>query len=111
MTEATQQETSPEWLEELEALCDSTGIPLGAYEAWASNFHLELSDFADFTDELQTCWQGEYSSDTDFAEELADNTGLIPESMPHYWVDWEAIARDLLMGDFWETDGYYFSSY
>jgi len=107
----TEPTESPEWLEHLEAHSNRVGIPVRAYEVWADNFHLEVSDWADFADELQEAWYGEYDSDSDFAEDIADSTNLIPEAMPHYWVDWEAVARDLLIDDFWTSDGYYFASY
>lgn len=107
----TEQTDSPEWQEELEAHCDEVGIPVRAYEVWADNFHLDLEAWQEFTDELQEAYAGDFDCETDFAQELADNTGLIPESMPDYWVDWEAIARDLLISDYWASDRYYFRNY
>ena len=42
-------------------------------------------------------YAGEYRSAADFVEELHDDTGTqIPESL-RYYIDWEALARDMVM--------------
>ena len=42
-------------------------------------------------------YAGEYRSAADFAEELYDDTGAaIPESL-RYYIDWQALARDMAL--------------
>lgn len=63
---------------------------------------LELED-------LEDNYEGEFSSDEDFAQELADSLGAIPDdySWPNSYIDWERAARDLMM-DYGSSDGHYF---
>lgn len=52
---------------------------------------------------------GEYSSDEEFAESLAEEMGLIDNnvSWPFTCIDWEFAAKEL-MYDYAESNGYYF---
>lgn len=54
-------------------------------------------------------YQGTYSSDEDFAQSIAEDMGLTPDSnhWPNYCIDWEYAARELMM-DYDESDGHYF---
>ena len=61
--------------------------------------------------DFEEAYQGRYSSDEDFVEELLIETGDLPENLPSYiHIDWEATARDIMM-DYEEENGYYFRSY
>jgi antirestriction protein len=56
------------------------------------------------------CYAGTFDTPAEFAEDLADQTGMmesIPESLRYYF-DFEAFARDLLIGDYFESGGHYF---
>jgi antirestriction protein len=50
----------------------------------------------------QEAYQGNhYSSEQDFAQELADDLGIeIGNTWPHNCIDWEQAARDLFMQDY-----------
>lgn len=54
------------------------------------------------TDAAQTAlddhYAGEYQSPADFARELTESTGDVPENLAYY-IDYDAMARDLLIGD------------
>jgi len=58
---------------------------------------------------FEESYSGEYDSDEDFAQEQAEQLGLINESAtwPNNCIDWELAAREL-MYDYSEQDGYYF---
>jgi antirestriction protein len=59
--------------------------------------------------DVEDSYLGEFSSDTDFAEDYLDNTGdlaQIPENLRWYF-DYEAFARDLMM-DCFSSNGHYF---
>jgi antirestriction protein len=77
-----------------------------ALKAWLSNGN-EFNE--DTAEEMQEAYQGEYESDQDFAQEMADQLGVIQEnpSWPYTCIDWEWAAREL-MYDYWSSDGHYF---
>lgn len=62
----------------------------------------DLSDF-------EEAYQGEYSSDEDFAEQLAEDLGEIDKDAhwPNNCIDWKKAAREL-MYDYFESNGFYF---
>lgn len=67
-------------------------------------------DFADVVERFEERRQGEYSSEEDFAEQVAEDTGItesIPEDLRHYF-DYSAFARDLFASDYSYCDGYVF---
>jgi antirestriction protein len=60
-------------------------------------------------DTVEEAYQGEYNSDEDFAQQLADDIGLLSgmdESLQCYF-DWESWTRDLMF-DYFESNGHYF---
>lgn len=78
-------------------------------EAYAEIGAYKLSDVDAFFDALEEAYQGGYKSDEDFAEETAEQLGLINEnaSWPHSCIDWERAAHEL-MYDYYESNGHYF---
>jgi antirestriction protein len=58
---------------------------------------------------VEELYQGQYDSDEDFAYQLADDLGLVPQGnhWPASYIDWGRAARDLMM-DYSESGGYYF---
>jgi antirestriction protein len=62
-------------------------------------------------DEIAEAYYGHFSSDEDFAQEWAEETGALEgePSWPFNHIDWEWAAADL-MQSFAEYDGYYFRS-
>jgi len=61
-------------------------------------------------DTIEEAYQGSWGSDSEFAEQLLEDCGdlnEIPESLRYYF-DFEAYARDLMISDFFESNGYYF---
>lgn len=79
-----------------------------AFRAYLSNGY----DFdEDAVENFQDAYQGEYGSNIEFAQELADQIDAIPEDLP--WpiscIDWDHAAREL-MYDYFEENGYYFRS-
>lgn len=59
--------------------------------------------------DIDEAYQGEYSSDEDFAREMAEQLGAIDRNAtwPQNCIDWELAAREL-MYDYCEHNGYYF---
>lgn len=72
--------------------------------------YVELSYTWDAED-CETSYIGEFRSDTELAEHVVDDTGLlgeVPENLRYYF-DYEAYGRDMrLGGDVREYGGYYF---
>jgi antirestriction protein len=60
-------------------------------------------------DNLEEAYAGQYDSDSDFAQEMAEETGAVDDnaSWPHTCIDWEWAAREL-MYDYHEHNHYYF---
>lgn len=58
---------------------------------------------------FEEAYQGEFSSDREFAENAAEEMGLLDKevSWPYTCIDWDYAAREL-MYDYSEADGYYF---
>jgi antirestriction protein len=80
-----------------------------SWDAWQAYVALVGDDYATIED-AEEAYQGSYGSDEEFAEELADELGLIDSgaAWPLSYIDWERAARDLMMGDYSEQDGHYF---
>ena len=59
--------------------------------------------------DVAEAYQGQFGGDEEFAQNLADDLGLIPEdlSWPCNCLDWEGAAREL-MCDYCAEDGHYF---
>lgn len=58
----------------------------------------------------EECYAGSYDSDEEFAEDLADQLGLldqVPENLRYYF-DMGRWANDLLMSDYFVNEGHYF---
>lgn len=79
--------------------------------------HLDAEVFAAAADldipaeHVEDAYQGEYRSDEDFAEEFAEQLGLVDDSAqwPNNCIDWERAARDLML-DYSASNGHYFSN-
>ncbi|MBB6370760.1 antirestriction protein ArdA [Chryseobacterium shigense] len=79
-------------------------------EAYAECMSYYHKDVDDLLDSLSNSYYGEYSSDEDFAQEILEQEGSIPENLPSYiCIDWEATARHL-MYDYMSSNGYYFKN-
>lgn len=100
------------------------GFDLDGWAEWieaAERSHLEPEIIAAYCDNCgewdadavtnaEDCYSGTYDTPAEFAEDLAEQTCLL-ESVPEnlrYYFDFEAFARDLLIGDYFEADGHYF---
>lgn len=105
---------------------DHEGIP----EKFISESHLD-NDFWEYQETINNCYNpeamqafvnagydasdfdesynGQFDSDEDFAENMADELGYINKdvSWPYTCIDWEHAAREI-MYDYFEINGYYF---
>jgi len=93
-----------ETIEARERLIDE-GADEGAIDAYIA---LGIGD--DDLSNFDEAYVGQFDSDEDFAQDMAENTGSVDfknQPWPQYCIDWEYAARDLMM-DYNEQDGYYF---
>jgi antirestriction protein len=85
----------------------------GALEAWVSNSptYYKWEEWQDWISDFEEAYQGEWNSEQEFADDLADQT-ITPElpEMGQLYFDYEKFARDLFMGDYWSSNGYIFRS-
>lgn len=99
--------------EENDVTTDSNGdevpdyIDSEAYKAYAECVGGEYDTVGGFEDS----YAGQFDSDETFAENLADELGLIDAnaSWPNTCIDWERAAREIMF-DYYESHGYYFRS-
>lgn len=63
-------------------------------------------------DSIGEAYQGEFRSDSEFAQIFAEDGGLTRDRMswPHSCIDWEQAAKEL-MYDYSSDSGHYFSNY
>jgi antirestriction protein len=82
----------------------SPSYDLEVYQAYEEN----CGDTDDYND-IEENYQGEYSSDEDFAQQLAEDIGAINKNAqwPNNCIDWEHAASEL-MYDYFESNGHYF---
>jgi antirestriction protein len=95
-----------EWADFAEDL-DGTHLDMEVIEAYCSNFFY-ASDIT--IDKIEESYWGQADSDKDFAENYADETGLlsdVSQTVRNYF-DYQAFWDCELRHDFWEADGYYF---
>lgn len=87
-------------------------------EDWESLDHLEAEIIEAYfdncgvvsLDQVDEAYFGQFDSDEALAEYLIEETGDLNEIPEHlrYYFDYEKYARDLMMGDFFSSNGYYF---
>jgi antirestriction protein len=100
-------------LEEVLKENDARGICISeaALEAFYTNdAHYYATEEADNVCRMaEDALIGEFSSDEEFAQDMADNCGLMTQEAvwPYTCIDWEYAAREL-MYDYYENDGFYF---
>jgi antirestriction protein len=91
-----------EWLE---FLAEKNGTHLSDEVIGAYFENCGASSLSD----VEEAYQGEYNSDEDFAVQLLEDTGeLDPSSLLGAYFDYEKFARDLMMCDYFESNGHYF---
>ncbi|MBG6242961.1 MAG: hypothetical protein EKE20_14585 [Candidatus Symbiopectobacterium sp. Dall1.0] len=74
------------------------------YEEFNAGLYLDIPP-----ENIQEAYYGRFRSDTDFAEEVLENCGEELSDFVISYFDYEKFARDLLIGDYQEHNGYYFS--
>lgn len=58
--------------------------------------------------EIEDAYAGEFASDEEFAQEMAESVGAsVGNDWPNYCIDWKYAAREL-MYDYFTEDGFYF---
>lgn len=93
-------EMSPVAFAELgQVLDDLDDDERAAFGAWCSMTGNGPAEVAEFREEFQGVW----SSEAEYAEDLAEESGDVrPDLWPWYCIDWDAAARDLFAGgDAW----------
>ena len=73
-----------------------------AVTAWADNLGLTIEDWTGHADDFGESYQGEWDSEEDFAQNLAEDIGAVDDSAtwPNDCIDWERATRELFY-DYW----------
>lgn len=85
---------------------DNSHLDAEIIEAYVEN----MGSFDDSTiSDCREAFAGQFYSDADFAEDLAEQTGALTEnpSWPYTCIDWEYAAREI-MYDYFSSNNYYF---
>ena len=84
-----------------------------AFEAYISYRGFSSSDDERIFDDFREAYMGEWKSEEDFAEHIAEECDMlhdVPENLRYYF-DWSKYARDLFMCDFHFDSGHVFRCY
>ena len=97
----------PKFLQDLETFAEFI-------EVFEGSFHnIEIFEAANYLDipfnDIDEAYSGEFDSDEDFAQNIADDLGYINKnvSWPYTCIDWEYAAKEL-MYDYAEHNNHYF---
>tara|TARA_R110000868_G_scaffold269128_1_gene528496 strand:+ start:213 stop:725 length:513 start_codon:yes stop_codon:yes gene_type:complete len=93
-------EMSPQEAQDMADAFEAVDEP-AAFAAWIAAGCGTLAD----ADEFRAAYCGEFESEEDYAQELADEIGAIPPGVgwPCTCIDWGRAARELFCGDYWST--------
>ena len=84
-----------------------------AFEAYISYRGFSSSDDERIFDDFREAYMGEWKSEEDFAEHIAEECDMlhdVPDNLRYYF-DWSKYARDLFMCDFHFDSGHVFRCY
>jgi antirestriction protein len=77
-------------------------------EAYLVTFGYNGEDISEVIEKVDEAYNGEYSSDEEFVQELLEGCGDLPANLPAYiHIDWERTTRDIMF-DYSESNGHYF---
>jgi len=65
--------------------------------------YFESEEPEQFWSEFENAFSGVWDDEADFAHELADSCGLVPDGYAGRYFDYEAFERDLFLGDYWSA--------
>jgi antirestriction protein len=97
----------PEFLQDLETFSEFIEV----FES--SSYNIEIFEAAKYLDipfsDIDEAYSGEFDSDEDFAQNMADDLGYINKNVfwPYTCIDWEHAAKEL-MYDYAEHNKHYF---
>lgn len=97
---------TPGELAEIAEAVDAVAEDADAFQAWCENLGSNSDTPSELLDGFRDEFQGIWDSEQDYAENFADDIGLLdsmPDNLRHYF-DWESWSRDLFLGDYWSAD-------
>lgn len=100
--------TKSEWDAIYQAIdeAEDSHIDIEVIDAYCENMGGSILD--NKISDIEEAYSGEYGSNEEFAEDMADQLGYeIPNQWPYRCIDWEYAAREL-MYDYFESNGHYF---
>ncbi len=100
---------SPNVFAVIEAVTKLDDTQQEAFTVWCSftSNDLATKDINDLIESFQDDYQGEYSSEEDYAYQVVEETMEVPEGIKTYF-DYEKFARDLFICDYYYDEGYVF---
>lgn len=96
---------------EFDAKVESEGLNLEAFRTYLNNEHRDIDEnWEDHVDDFKEAFTGEFETQLEFTDHIVEESGLligVDEKVKMYF-DYEKYGRDLLCGDYWENNNYYF---
>ena len=89
--------------EDIEDLVETVSLITEHGEAWARYAEYVGTDYASQED-FEEAYAGEWDSEEDYAEHLAEETMEIPEHL-RFYIDYEKLARDIFINDYFSAEG------
>lgn len=85
----------------------SSGLCIEVIEAYCEAIGNAGMDIDELLEKISDTYYGKYENDEDFAYDLLETTGGIPELPNYIYIDWEKTAKNI-MQDYTCDNGYYF---
>jgi antirestriction protein len=84
---------------------EADGADVGAVGAYVDNIRATFETWDDLKDDFEEAYAGEWSSEQDFAQNLAEDLGAIDQNAtwPNDCIDWERATRELFT-DYWSAE-------
>ena len=89
-------------------ITENSSYGIEVFEAYCNCIYQNNETIEDIIEKIEESYNGEYSNDNEFVQELLESCGDIPENLPSYiHIDWERTAYDIMM-DFSTSENHYF---
>jgi len=87
---------------------NDSGLEFEIIEAYVDCIGNYCKDTEELLDRVLDSYSGEFNSDEDFAQEMLEQDGSIPENLPSYiFIDWQKTAYNFMF-DYSCSNGHYF---
>lgn len=101
-----------ETIDRIAEIAEKHGLDEDAFVGFCDNQHITADEAEDAVSNFEDAYIGEFHSEAQFAENLADEFGDL-NKIPNYLldcIDWQQVWDATLRHDYYEINGHYFRS-